>query len=170
MTYKLTRSDRKTLSLQICRDGSLLVRAPRHTSLSEIDRFVATHDNWIRKKREMVEARQKNHLEKSNEEIATQIQQSYLLLVPRVEHLAALMGVKPTSIRITKAEHRFGSCSSQKHICFSYRLIEYPDNAIDYVIVHELAHILEMNHSSRFWTIVKQYCENYKDCRKLLSE
>ena len=61
------------------------------------------------------------------------------------------MGLYPTQVRITGARTRFGSCSSQGHICFSWRLMQYPPEAIDYVVVHELAHLRYMSHGAEFY-------------------
>ena len=71
-------------------------------------------------------------------------------------------------ITITSAKTRFGSCSSQGNISFSYRLMLYPIEAREYVVVHELAHLLEMNHSKRFYAIVERYMPDYKERRKKL--
>ena len=78
------------------------------------------------------------------------------------------MGLYPTQVRITGARTRFGSCSSQGHICFSWRLMQYPPEAIDYVVVHELAHIIHKNHGPDFWALVGQYMPDYKRRRALL--
>ncbi len=154
--------------LRVLDDGSLLVRAPRRTAIAYIDKFVTEHMTWIEKKRALVLERKQNHPLKSNEELTRQIQKSYDILLPKIKRYAALMGVTPTAIRITKAEKRFGSCSSKKHLCFSYRLIEYPDPAIDYVIVHELAHLRELNHGTRFWAVVASILPDYKSRQKML--
>ena len=78
------------------------------------------------------------------------------------------MGVRYTGLKITAAKTRFGSCNSKNSICFSLYLMSYPENAIDYVIVHELAHIKEKNHSSAFYKVVESVLPDYKDRRKLL--
>jgi len=77
-------------------------------------------------------------------------------LTARVQHYAALMSVAPLSVRINGAKTRWGSCSAKKSINFSWRLIMADDDIIDYVVVHELAHLIELNHSERFWAIVKE--------------
>lgn len=80
----------------------------------------------------------------------------------RAEHFAGLMGVTPASIKITSAKTRWGSCSGKNNISFSWRLVMTSGFAIDYVIVHELAHIIEHNHSPRFWAIVERILPDYK--------
>lgn len=170
MEYTLIRSGRKTLSLSLKDDGSLLVRAPRLLSLYHIEEFIHSKAAWIEKKRELLAKRQQNHPRKTEDALKAQMEKSYSILVPLVQEYAVRMNLHPTSIRITRAEKRFGSCSSTGHICFSHRLIEYPEDAIRYVVVHELAHMKELNHSPRFWEIVARYCPDYKNCQKLLLE
>ena len=80
------------------------------------------------------------------------------------------MGVRPTGIRITAARTRFGSCSAKNRLCFSWRLMDYPDAVIDYVVVHELAHIVHKNHGPRFWELVERYMPDYKRRRAMLRE
>ena len=78
------------------------------------------------------------------------------------------MGLKYGRITITSAQKRFGSCNSNGNICFSYRLMLYPESAREYVIVHELAHLKEMNHSKAFYAIIASVLPDYKHRRKLL--
>ena len=80
------------------------------------------------------------------------------------------MGLKYGRITITGAKTRFGSCSAKGNISFSFRLMKYPEAAIDYVVVHELAHLLELNHSQKFWNIVATVFPDYKERRKLLKK
>jgi len=80
--------------------------------------------------------------------------------------LAKDMGVMPSAIKINSARTRWGSCSKNKNINYSWRLIMADDYVIDYIIVHELAHLTEMNHSTRFWEIVERFMPDYQ-ARKL---
>ena len=89
-------------------------------------------------------------------------------LPERVDYYSRLMNVKPTGIKITSAKKRFGSCSGKNSICFSYYLMLYPKEAVDYVVVHELAHIRHHNHSKDFYNFVSQFMPDYKEREKLL--
>ena len=80
------------------------------------------------------------------------------------------MGLKPTSVKITSAKGRFGSCSAKNGLCFSWRLMAYPERAVRYVVVHELAHIAHHNHSPAFYALVEKYMPDYKERQKLLKE
>ncbi|MCL2034361.1 MAG: M48 family metallopeptidase [Oscillospiraceae bacterium] len=109
------------------------------------------------------------------EQIKTAIVQIYRMLAKRdlsskVLEYAKLMGVTPAAVKINGAKTRWGSCSTHKSINFSWRLIMADDDVIDYVAVHELAHITEMNHSQKFWAIVEQILPDYKERRAKLKE
>jgi len=92
------------------------------------------------------------------------------VLTNRVLDCAKLMSVMPVAVKITGAKTRWGSCSGKKSLNFSWRLVMAEDDVIDYVVVHELAHITEMNHSTRFWAIVEQVLPDYKERQKRLKE
>ena len=91
-------------------------------------------------------------------------------LAERVAIFATQMGITPAAIKITGAKTRWGSCSSRKNINFSWRLIMAADNVIDYVVVHELAHIIHMNHSKRFWAVVEAILPDYLTRKSQLRE
>jgi predicted metal-dependent hydrolase len=83
-------------------------------------------------------------------------------IVRRVEQLARQHGFEYKRITIKSQSTRWGSCSSKHNLNFNWRLIMAPPAAIDYVIIHELCHLRELNHSARFWRLVAQYCPNYE--------
>ena len=91
-------------------------------------------------------------------------------LTARSLELARQMDACPNSVRINSAKHRWGSCSSKKSVNFSWRLIMVGDDVIDYVIVHELSHLKELNHSTRFWTLVESVLPDYRERREKLNE
>ncbi|MFH1715160.1 MAG: SprT family zinc-dependent metalloprotease [Elusimicrobiota bacterium] len=88
----------------------------------------------------------------------------------RVELYANLNGVAVKSVRVNSAKSQWGSCNSKKDLSFTWRLIMAPRKVIDYVILHELCHINELNHSSRFWSRVACVMPDYKSCKKWLRE
>lgn len=89
-------------------------------------------------------------------------------LVKRTEQIAAQLDLHPNKIKITSADKRWGSCSSKKNINFSYKLIMANEMAIDYVIIHELCHLLYMNHSRLYWSTVERIMPDYKHHKKYL--
>ena len=90
------------------------------------------------------------------------------LLPERTRHFAQLMRVRPSAVRVTAAKTRWGSCSGKNSINYSWRLVLAAEDVIDYVVVHELAHIKEHNHSSRFWRIVEDMLPDYRARKKQL--
>ena len=168
MDYTLIRSRRKTLAIEITREARLLVRAPLGCPQRDIDRFLAEKQDWIAAHTARMQARREAHPEPSPEQEAALRRQAREVLPPLVERYAARMGVHPAGITITGARTRFGSCSPKNRLCFSFRLMEYPLPAIEYVVVHELAHIRHKNHGSEFYTLVRQYLPDYDRQIKLL--
>ena len=88
----------------------------------------------------------------------------------RVEYYAALMGLRPAWVKITGAKKRFGSCGPENGLCFAWRLMRYPEAAIDYVVVHELAHIVHKNHSPAFYKLIERYLPDWRERMALLKE
>ena len=166
--YEIIRSRRRTVALEVTREGKVLVRAPLRMPQAEIKRFVASHAAWLEKARAKVAARQAAHPPLTEEQREALRQKAKALLPQRVAHYAVVMGVTPASVKITSAKTRFGSCSGKNGICFSLYLMQYPQEAIDYVVVHELAHIRHHDHSSAFYAEVAKVLPDYKARMKLL--
>lgn len=169
MTYEVVYSSRKTISLCI-KEGNLVVKAPFGTKKSKIDAVVRSHQNWIDKHIERQKERNKKFEDLTEEKIKILRRYAKKILPVKTTYFADIMGLKFGRITITGAKTRFGSCSSKGNISFSYRLMLYPEEAIDYVVVHELAHLVEMNHSPRFYKIVEAVLPDYKERKKLLKQ
>ena len=167
MDYEVIYSDRKTLSLSV-KDAKLIVRAPRRATRERIEKAISEHLEWIEKHIAKQKLKKQIHPDLTVEKKAELRKLAKKLLPAKTSHFANLMGLKYGRITITGAETRFGSCSSKGNISFSYRLMTYPEEAIDYVVVHELAHLVEMNHSPRFYKIIEQVMPDYKERKKLL--
>ena len=168
--YTVIRSDRKTLSLQIKPDGSLVVRAPLHLPEREIRRFLQEKSGWIEKTRKKVyeEKTAGEQSPLSMEDIRELADQALKEIPPRVRFFAALMGVTYGRITIRNQTGRWGSCSSTGNLNFNCLLMLAPEEVRDYVIVHELAHRKEMNHSSAFWAQVEAVLPDYREREKWL--
>ena len=168
--YELIRSSRRTLSLEIKDDGRVLVRAPLVCTQREIERFVSSHESWIKKHRLAAAQRQQRAAERqvTPEEEARLRTLAAEVIPQRVAYYSAIMGLVPSGVRITGAKKRFGSCNSQNSLCFSWQLMQYPPEAIDYVVVHELAHIRHHDHSTAFHALVAQYLPDHRARRALL--
>ncbi|MGN0572155.1 MAG: M48 family metallopeptidase [Candidatus Fimenecus sp.] len=168
MEYTLIYSQRRTLSLRVQPDCTVLVKAPHGFPKAEIEQFVQSHEEWIEKAKQ----RQQKRAETENTLTEKRIRELRALAeveIPRrVAFYAEQMGVQPTGVKITSAKTRFGSCSAKNSLCFSWRLMLYPPEAVDYVVVHELAHIKEKNHSHAFYRVVASILPDYKAREKLL--
>lgn len=170
VSYELIRSNRRTLALEVTADCRVVVRAPTRVSRKRIDEFVAEHRQWIETHLERQRARQERHPEPSEEERLALIRRAKEILPEKAAAYGAVMGLYPAGITITGARKRFGSCSGKNRICFSWRLMQYPEAAIDYVVVHELAHIRHKDHSAAFYACVAQVLPDWRERRALLRE
>ena len=145
MDYKLIRSKRKTIELSIDDDFLPLVKAPLKMSTQEIEGFINKHKKWIEKQTITKREHDEKFLLSDEEERVLKIK-ALPYLTERTKYFADIMGVKYSGIKITSAKKRFGSCNGKNSICYSWHLMQYPPEAIDYVVVHELAHIIYKNH------------------------
>jgi len=168
MIYKIVRSNRRTVSLEITADCRVLVRAPMRMRESDIEKFVRSHDKWLDDHMARAQNRALAHPEPSEGERAVLLEKARADLPVRVARFAAVMGLTPAGVRITDARHRFGSCSAQNRLCFSWRVMQYPDEAVDYVVVHELAHVAQKNHGPDFYRLVESVFPDWKQRQSLL--
>ncbi|MGM9652138.1 MAG: M48 family metallopeptidase [Eubacteriales bacterium] len=168
--YSLIRSARRTLSLEITPEGSVLVRAPQGLSRREIDAFVLAHEDWIVRHAALSERRRAFDAQhfSSPQQLEQLAQQARRILPEKTAAWARVMGVVPSGVRITHAKTRFGSCSAQNRISYSCRLMAYPEEAIDYVVVHELSHIRYKNHSPAFYAFIARFLPDYRRREALL--
>ena len=164
--YKLIRSSRKTIAIQITPEG-VVVRAPLRISQAELDRFVNSKRDWI-----------EGHLSKvppalpmlSDAELGELADRARRVIPERVRHFALLVGVSYGTITIRRQKSRWGSCSAGGNLNFNCLLMLMPEDVIDYVVVHELCHRLQMNHSARFWAEVERVLPGYRTSLRWLKE
>ncbi len=169
MEYILIRSRRRTVALEVKSDLTVVVRAPLKMQKKEIDAFLQKHEEWLAKALARSEKRAKKKIQTDLRE--KELREAAAAYLPKkTEEWAKTMGVRPTGVRITAAKTRFGSCSGKNAICYSWRLMAYPERAAEYVVVHELAHILQKNHSPAFYAIIERYLPDWRERRALLRE
>lgn len=171
--FTIIRSRRKTISIEITALGEVFVRAPRWVSKSEIDRFVAEKGNWIQKHLVKIQCRQEQLTDVkmlTDEEIEQLANQALEVIPKRVEHYARLLNVTYGRITVRNQKTLWGSCSNKGNLNFNCLLMLAPPEVLDYVVVHELCHRKEMNHSKHFWSEVAQIIPDYKVYRKWLKE
>ncbi|MBQ9606796.1 MAG: M48 family metallopeptidase [Lachnospiraceae bacterium] len=163
--YYIKRSRRKTISVEIEPDLSVLIRAPLHMPDRDIRKFLESSQGWIIKHRAEAARRMQNAGEVqplSMEEIRQLANEAVKDIPERVRHYATIMGVTYGRITIRNQKSRWGSCSSKGNLNFNCLLMLAPPEHRDYVIVHELCHRKEMNHSKRFWAEVEKVLPDYK--------
>lgn len=173
LQVRLLRSRRRTMSLEIRPDGTLLVRAPLHAAEADIRHFVTEKQHWIIKHLNALQAQLESTPPAAplrREDISALADQAMRELPPRVAHYAALIGVTYGRITIRNQKSRWGSCSDRGNLNFNCLLMLAPPAVRDYVIVHELCHRLEMNHSSRFWAQLARILPDYQVQRRWLRE
>ena len=160
----IKRSARKSLSLEIMPDGSLLARAPQRMPEREIWAFIREKEDWIRVHRGQ-------RLERAADAAADPLSPSQIreladvalrVLPERCRYFAGIMGVSYGRITIRNQKTRWGSCSCKGNLNFNCLLMLAPPEIRDYVVVHELAHRKEMNHSPRFWKEVEKVLPDYR--------
>lgn len=170
MDYELIRSPRRTLSIEITREGRTVVRAPLRCPEGEIESFVNSRRAWIERSAEKQRGRSALHPEPDDAARRRLISNARELLPARVEYYSKIMGLNPTGLTVTGARTRFGSCSPKDRLCFSWRLMQYPPEAVDYVVVHEIAHIRHKNHGKKFYALVASVLPDWQERRKKLRE
>ncbi len=170
LDYELIRSGRRTLAIEILRDGKVVIRAPHSMGMQDIEHFINEKAKWIEKhKQRAVSQPQKKPLDSYSEaEIAELKERARRVILPLAEHYASIVGVEYKSVKINRAKRRFGSCSEKNTLNFSCFLMLYPTEAVEYVVVHELCHILEHNHSRRFYSNIERVMPDYRSREKLL--
>ncbi len=208
----IERSKRKTLSLTVLKNGSVIVKAPISMRDEIINRFVEDKQHWIREKLASIKETQNKfedvislnkcliygnkYLVKKADVKQIQTGANFEILIPNkfegekfVKYLATWykklakkvlaerlsfienrINLKSTSFKIGDSRGRWGSCNSYGNIIINYRVVMLPPAIIDYVLVHELCHLVEMNHSKRFWETVEKFLPNFELQRKAIKE
>lgn len=159
---KIVRTRRKTAAFSISRTGDLILHIPLWVSDTEAARLIEQNLDRLQSLIARWERTQATKPAYRDEDIPRLKADAAAYLPERIAYWSSIMGLAPASVKITSAKTRFGSCSSRKAVCFSCFLMLYPIDAIDYVIVHELAHLKHMNHSAAFYGLVAGYLPDYK--------
>ena len=191
MKVEIIRTDNKNLIITVRDAETLEVRAPKNLSKEAIEGFVREKRRWIEKK-----AKEKQNIKNEFEEIykyqqfllfgkrfrvvksnvtEATILEDMFIVPQKVTEIPAIMsqigskiGICPAGVRIKSLKSKWGSCDSNKMITFNSRLIQLEPKLIEYVVVHELCHVLELNHSERFWKTLEQFIPDWAERRRSL--
>ncbi len=170
---ELIRSRRKTIVIEVTRDLRVVVKAPYGVSEKEINRFIGEKADWIDKSLRKMQERQQEATkgeELTEQDIRLLVTRAKRIIPPMVDRYARMMGVTYGNITIRMQKSRWGSCSGKGNLNFNCLLMRAPDEITEYVVVHELCHRKEMNHSDRFWAEVEKILPDYKERRKWLKD
>ncbi len=160
--FKIMRKKRKTIALQVKLDGTIEVRVPLQMTDQQIQEFLCRKSGWIFQRLQMLQMYSKNQ-KLSVDELQMLADQARRVLPKRVAYFASVLGVTYGRITIRNQRSRWGSCSSKGNLNFNCLMMLMPQEVQDYLVVHELCHRKEMNHSVRFWKEVEQVLPNYKE-------
>lgn len=208
----IERSNRKTLSLMVLKNGMVVVKAPLAMKDSVINKFIAEKQNWIHEKLLFVNTTNDKYADVISYKQCLlygnkyrlvlsdvkkfQTSDNFELLVPRkiekdkilkqlkswykkiarqilqdrLSFIEERIKLKSANMKIGDSKGRWGSCNSNGTICFNFRVVMLPPKIIDYVIVHELCHLVEMNHSKKFWDLVQKFLPSASVSRKDIKE
>lgn len=167
MDYEIIRSRRKTVAIQITPDGRVLVRCPLRAKEAELQRLVQSRKDWIAKH---LAALPTIPAPFTQEELEDLTRRAKAWFPERVAFRARQMGLNYGRITIRHQRSCWGSCSGKGNLNFNCLLMLAPPEVLDYVVVHELCHRKELNHSCRFWAEVERVLPDYAMQRKWLKE
>lgn len=164
VNYTLKTSKRaKRIRLALYCDGSLVVTKPRRVRESIVNRFIIQKQDWILSKYRRNTPNNHTHYLKHKKDAT-------LFINKRINHFNKFYNLNFNKISIKNQKTRWGSCSKKRNLNFNYKVMLLPKDTADYIIVHELCHLQEFNHSKRFWDLVSETIPNYSDIRKDLKQ
>lgn len=168
---EIIRSKRRTLAIEITRDARVLVRAPLRVSKREIERFLSEKQPWIADHLSLVRERLSSAEPPfTAEELEALVQAAKDDIYERVERYRTLLGVSVGRVTIRCQRTKWGSCSAKGNLNFNCLLMLCPPEVRDFVVVHELCHRKELNHSARFWKLVESVMPDYRERQSWMRE
>lgn len=172
MQFAYTHTIRKGargIKLAVHSDGAVVVTSPKWVGKRMIEKFVIEKSDWILDKLRIITARPKKILDtRSPKEYTQYKEQARILVYKRLEYFNAIYGYTYKRVSIRNQKSRWGSCSGKGNLNFHYKIALLPEHLADYIIVHELCHLAQMNHSKKFWDLVARVIPDHKQRRKEL--
>ena len=170
--YTIKKSQRaRQVNISINMRGEVTVTLPRLVPKLFAHKIIVEKQDWIQKQLQKIKAKQTGDprlFDYSKKQYERYREEARIFCNERTEYWAQKMNLQYNRIAIKNPKTRWGSCSTKRNLNFNYKIIFLTDLQADYLIVHELAHLIEMNHSKEFWSIVERYIPQYKKQRKEL--
>jgi predicted metal-dependent hydrolase len=161
----------KHLRLKIRNDGQLIATKPWYASDKAVINFMQNKSAWIIEKLNYLkELSQNQPLRNDEADYLLYKKPAHNLILKKIDYFNQAYQFKVGKISVRKQKTRWGSCSAQGNLNFNYKILLLPAEMADYIIVHELCHLQELNHSPRFWQLVAQEIPNYKQIKKDLQK
>ena len=161
--YTIIRAKIKNLYIHV-KEGKVIVKAPKYLKETQIKEFINKKAKWIYEKVNETKA------QKRAEELVTEneIKRLANLVEKNIKKYSELLKISPNKVTIKNIKYAWGSCSSKKNISINQALAKKSEKEIEYVVLHEMSHLIHMNHSKEFWNLVGKYMPDYKIWRKKL--
>jgi predicted metal-dependent hydrolase len=159
----------KHISIRIVQGGEVVVTKSKRISVAQVEAVIHKKRDWIISKIKLMQSRPKEPV-MSRAEYVELKKKAYEVVTKKVIYFNTLYNFSYNKITIKNQKTRWGSCSSRGNLNFNYRLATLPEHLVDYIVVHELCHLKEMNHSQRFWDLVAKTIPEYKACHRALRE
>ncbi|MBQ3009371.1 MAG: DUF45 domain-containing protein [Oscillospiraceae bacterium] len=170
MDYKVIKSNRKKLTMMVERDGTVVIKAPRWTRKDRIEWFYRNNIRWIEERRREHRKNASVGVPPTSRQIAQLKKDAKAVMTACTEKYAEMMGVSFRYVKITSAKKRWGSCGKNGAICYSYRVMLLSERCREYIVVHELAHLKQFNHSKAFYAEIEKILPDYRDREKEMSQ
>jgi len=167
--YSLRQSARaRCLRITIYPGGELAATLPQNFSLEQLENFLRQKSDWILRKMNLARKRKPSLLlpKASRREYLARKEEARVLVDNKIDYFRKFYNLCPARISIRNQKTRWGSCSRKGNLNFNYRIVHLPEKYLDYVVVHELCHLKEFNHSRNFWSLVGETIPDYKKIRK----
>ena len=170
VNYTLRKSKRaRRMRLAVYCDGSVVITAPFDLQENIAERFIQEKVKWLLSKLNFFKQFEGKLIARHSPNDYIKYKESALaLVVAKVAHLGNLHGYQFNKVSIKSQKTRWGSCSKKGNLNFNYKILFLPDKIQDYIVVHELCHLREFNHSKQFWSLVEKIIPNYREIRREL--